>query len=160
MVTENFVDLTRKCILNKYANLDYFLNVWTNAERKQAIIDELIEEGIILDDLKEEIGQKDIDDFDLICHLAYDKKPLTKRERANNVKKRSYLYKYSDVAQKILNILLEKYATDGIKDIEDIKVLKLPEFKEIGAINAMNAFGGREGYEKAIQELKNEIYSA
>lgn len=160
LVTENFVDLTRKCILNKYANLDYFLNVWTNAERKQAIIDELIEEGIILDDLKEEIGQKDIDDFDLICHLAYDKKPLTKRERANNVKKRFYLYKYSDVAQKILNILLEKYATDGIKDIEDIKVLKLPEFKEIGAINAMNAFGGREGYEKAIQELKNEIYSA
>lgn len=161
LITESLIDYTRKNILQQYARLDDFLTTWSNAERKQAIIDELKEEGVLLEAVREEIGKKELDDFDLICHLAYDKKPLTKAERANNVKKRNYLYRYSELAQKVLETLLEKYADEGIKEIEETKVLQLKEFAKFGSpMKIVKAFGGKEAYQKAVQELENVIYSA
>ena len=161
LITESLVDYTRKNILNQYARLDDFLRRWTEAQRKQAIIDELAEEGVLLDAVREETGKVDIDDFDLICHLAYDKAPLTRIERANNVRKRGYLYKYAELAQKVLGALLDKYADEGIRDIEDTKVLQLKEFAEYGSpMKIAKAFGGKEGYQQAVIELENEIFSA
>lgn len=161
LITESLIDYTKKNILQQYARLDDFLTTWTNAERKQAIIEELQEEGVLLDAIREEIKQPDLDDFDLICHLAYDKEPLTKAERANNVKKRNYLYKYSAIAQQVLEMLLSKYANEGIKEIEETKVLQLREFAQFGSpMKIVKAFGGKAAYQKAVQELENEIYTA
>lgn len=161
LITESLIDYTRKNILSQYARLDDFLSRWTKAQRKQAIIDELKEEGVLLDAVREETGKTDIDDFDLICHLAYDKAPLTRLERANSVRKRGYLYRYAELAQKVLGTLLDKYADEGIKDIEDTKVLQLKEFAEYGSpMKIAKAFGGKEGYQKAVRELENEIFSA
>ena len=161
LITESLIDYTKKNIIKQYASLDDFLKKWTEADKKQVIIDELKEEGVILEAIKEETGKTDLDDFDLICHLAYDKMPLTKAERANNVKKRHYLYKYSDVAKQVLETLLDKYASDGIKEIEETKVLELKEFTKLGSpMKIVKAFGGKEGYQKAIHELENEIYYA
>lgn len=161
LITESLIDYTRKNILQQYSRLDDFLTIWSKAERKQVIIDELKEEGVLLDAVREEIGKKELDDFDLICHLAYDKSPLTKAERANNVKKRNYLYRYSELAQKVLEVLLDKYANEGIKEIEETKVLQLKEFSKFGSpMKIVKAFGGKEAYQKAVHELENEIYSA
>lgn len=161
LITESLIDYTRKNILSQYARLDDFLQRWTEAQRKQAIIDELKEEGVLLDAVREETGKTDIDDFDLICHLAYDKAPLTRIERANNVRKRGYLYRYAELAQKVLDALLDKYANEGIRDIEDTKVLQLKEFAEYGSpMKIAKAFGGKEGYQQAVHELENEIFSA
>lgn len=160
LITESLIDYTKKNILQQYARLDEFLNTWTKADKKQAIIDELQADGVILEAVREELGKTDLDDFDLICHIAYDKKPLTKKERAENVKKRHYLYRYSDIAQKVIEALLEKYANDGIKEIEDTKILELKEFAKIGSpMKIVKAFGGKEAYQKAVQELENEIYA-
>ena len=161
LITESLIDYTRKNILQQYSRLDDFLTTWSKAERKQAIIDELKEEGVLLDAVRGEIGKKELDDFDLICHLAYDKAPLTKAERANNVKKRNYLYRYSELAQKVLEALLDKYSNEGIKEIEETKVLQLKEFAEFGSpMKIVKAFGGKKAYQKAVHELENEIYSA
>ena len=161
LITESLIDYTRKNILSQYARLDDFLRRWTEAQRKQAIIEELKEEGVLLDAVREETGKTDIDDFDLICHLAYDKAPLTRIERANNVRKRGYLYRYAELAQKVLGALLDKYADEGIRDIEDTKVLQLKEFAEYGSpMKIAKAFGGKEGYQQAVHELENEIFSA
>jgi type I restriction enzyme, R subunit len=161
LITESLTDYTKKNILQQYARLDDFLRTWTEAEKKQAIIDELQDSGVLLDAVREELGKKELDDFDLICHLAYDKPPLTKKERAENVKKRHYLYKYSDTAQQVIEALLDKYANDGIKEIEDTKVLQLKEFAKIGSpMKIVKAFGGKEAYLKAVKELENEIYYA
>ena len=152
---------TMQNILQQYARLDDFLNSWTKAQKKQAIIDELKEEGVLLDAIKEETGKMELDDFDIICHLAYDRPPLTKAERVNNVKKRHYLHKYSDLAKQVLETLLEKYANEGIREIEETKVLQLEEFVQFGSpMKIVKAFGGKEEYQKAVQELENEIYSA
>ena len=161
LITESLIDYTRKNILSQYAKLDDFLSRWTKAQRKQAIIDELKEEGVLLDAVREETGKTDIDDFDLICHLAYDKAPLTRIERADSVRKRGYLYKYAELAQKVLGSLLDKYADEGIRDIEDAKVLQLKEFAGYGSpMKIAKAFGGKEGYQQAVRELENEIFSA
>lgn len=161
LITESLTDYTKKNILEQYARLDDFLRTWTEAEKKQAIIDELQDSGVLLEAIREELGQRELDDFDLICHLAYDKPPLTKIERAENVKKRNYLFKYSDVAQQVIVALLDKYANDGIKEIEDTKVLQLKEFAKIGSpMKIVKAFGGKEAYLKAVKELENEIYYA
>jgi type I restriction enzyme R subunit len=161
LITESLIDYTKKNIRELYAQLDDFLRTWTQAEKKQAIIDELQDSGVLLDAVKEELGKTELDDFDLICHLAYDKPPLTKKERAENVKKRHYLYKYSDTAQQVIEALLDKYANDGIKEIEDTKVLQLKEFAKIGSpMKIVKAFGGKEAYLKAVMELENEIYYA
>ena len=161
LITESLMDYTKKNILQQYSRLDEFLNKWTKAEKKQVIIEELQDGGVLLDAVREELGNTELDDFDLICHIAYDKKPLTKRERAENVKKRHYLYKYSDTAQKVIEALIEKYANDGIKEIEDTKILQLKEFAKIGSpMKIVKAFGGKEAYQKAVQELENELYYA
>ncbi len=161
LITESLIDYTKKNILQQYSRLDEFLRTWTEAEKKQAIIDELQDDGVLLDAVREELGKTELDDFDLICHIAYDKAPLTKKERAENVKKRHYLYKYSDVAKEVIEALLDKYANDGIKEIEDTKVLQLKEFQKIGSpMKIVKAFGGKEAYQKAVQDLENEIYYA
>ncbi|MEK3713827.1 EcoAI/FtnUII family type I restriction enzme subunit R [Paenibacillus sp. FSL R7-0333] len=161
LITESLIDYTKKNILQQYARLDDFLRKWTEAQKKQAIIDELKDEGVLLDAVREELGKTELDDFDLICHLAYDKPPLTKAERANNVKKRHYLYKYSELAQQVLETLLDKYADEGIKEIEETKVLQLKEFSKFGSpMKIVKAFGGKDAYQKAVQELENEIYYA
>lgn len=161
LITESLIDYTKKNILQQYSRLDDFLRTWTTAEKKQAIIEELQDDGVLLDAVREELGKTELDDFDLICHIAYDKAPLTKKERAENVKKRHYLYKYSDIAQKVIEALLDKYANDGIKEIEDTKVLQLKEFQKFGSpMKIVKAFGGKEAYQKAVQELENEIYYA
>jgi type I restriction enzyme, R subunit len=161
LITESLIDYTKKNILQQYARLDDFLRTWTEAEKKQAIIDELQDSGVLLDAIREEMGKTELDDFDLVCHLAYDRPPLTKKERAENVKKRHYLYKYSDIAQQVIEALLDKYANDGIKEIEDTKVLQLKEFAKIGSpMKIVKAFGGKEAYLKAVQELEKEIYYA
>ncbi|SDI57878.1 EcoAI/FtnUII family type I restriction enzme subunit R [Proteiniclasticum ruminis] len=161
LITESLIDYTKKNILEQYSRLDEFLRTWTEAEKKQAIIDELQDDGVLLEAVKQELGKTDLDDFDLICHIAYDKAPLTKKERAENVKKRHYLYKYSDIAKQVIEALLDKYADDGIKEIEDTKVLQLKEFQKIGSpMKIVKAFGGKEAYQKAVQELENEIYYA
>ena len=161
LITESLKDYSRKNILKHYASLDDFLRKWSEADKKQAIVDELAEQGVLLEAVREETGMTDMDDFDLICHLAYDKKPLTKSERANNVKKRHYLYKYSDLAQKVLSALLDKYAKDGIKDIEDTKILQLEQFAKLGSpMKLVKEFGGKDAYLKAVRELENEIFTA
>jgi len=161
LITESLIDYTKKNILNQYAKLDDFLRTWTSAEKKQAIIDELEDDGVLLEAIRSEMGQNELDDFDLICHIAYDKPPLTKKERAENVRKRNYLYKYSDIAQQVIEALLNKYADDGIKEIEDTKVLQLKEFEQIASTpKIVKAFGGKEKYLEAVKELENEIYYA
>lgn len=114
-----------------------------------------------MDALREASGNKDIDDFDLICHIAYDKAPLTKAERAKNVRKRGYLYKYSGLAQEVLSALLDKYMNEGIQDIENIEILSNDPFRQFGTpMKIAKLFGGKEGYKKAIKELQDEIYAA
>lgn len=161
LVTESLKDYSKKNILSEFSDLDTFIRKWNSEDKKQAIIDELIEHGVLLDALREEIGNQDIDDFDLICHIAYDKKPLTRYERANNVKKRGYLYKYSDMAQKVLESLLDKYSSDkNIDDLTDTKVLELKPFDKFGnPLKIVKAFGGKKKYIEAVKELEKEIYA-
>lgn len=159
LISESVIDYTKKNLKTKFVNLDDFLQKWNQAEKKQAVIDELQEQGVFFDDLKDEVG-KDLDEFDMILHLAFDMKPLTKQERINNVKKRNYFTKYSEQARNVLDILLEKYQTQGIKDIEGIEVLKLDEFKKIASpIQIVNYFGGKDKYLEAVRELEKELYA-
>jgi type I restriction enzyme R subunit len=161
LITESLKDYTRKNILNEYKTLDDFLTKWTGEEKSSAIIEELKEQGILLDALREESGQKEIDDFDLICHIAFDKKPLTKSERIKRVKQKPYFENYSAAAQKVLNILLDKYAIDGVLDFEDISVLKLKEFHDFGSLSKIIAlFNGKENYLQAVRGLRRMLYTA
>ena len=161
LITESVTDYSKKNILGEYATLDSFLRAWNSEEKKQAIIDELQERGVLLEALREASGNKDIDDFDLICHIAYDKAPLTKAERANNVRKRGYLYKYSGLAQEVLSALLDKYMNEGIQDIENIEILSNDPFRQFGTpMRIAKLFGGKAGYKKAVKELQDEIYVA
>jgi type I restriction enzyme, R subunit len=160
LITESIKDYSKKNILDEFANLDTFLNRWYNEDKKEAIIEELKEHGVLLDALRQEIGNPDISDFDLICHIAFDKKPLTKAERANNVKKRGYLYKYSEIAQKVLEALLNKYKNEGILDLGDTKILEMKDFEQFGSpIKIVKLFGGKKGYIEAIKELEKQIYA-
>ena len=161
LVTESLKDYTRRNILGAYEDLDHFLKAWNEEERKQAIIDALAEEGVFLEALRAESGQDQMSDFDLICHIAYDKKPLTRSERANGVRKKGYLYEYDEVAQKVLDVLLEKYCTSNLVDLTDTHILDLEEFKEFGSpMRIVKAFGGKKQYLDAVQELERELYSA
>lgn len=159
LVTESYRDYTRNKIRTEYSSLDDFIKKWDNSKKKQAIIDELKNHGIVLEELSKEVG-KDYDDFDLICHIAYDMPPLTRKERVNNVKKRNYFTKYNDKAKAVLESLLDKYEDSGISSIENFKILQIKPFDSFGTpveiIN--NIFGGKENYEKTIQELENEIF--
>ena len=161
LITESVTDYSKKNILGEYATLDAFLRAWKGEKRKQAIIDELQERGVLLEALREASGNKDIDDFDLICHIAYDQAPLTKAERANNVRKRGYLYKYSGLAQEVLSALLDKYMNEGIRDIESLEILSNDPFRKFGTpMKIAKLFGGKDGYIRAIKELQDEIYAA
>jgi len=159
LITESYRDFSRKQIQSEYASLDDFLKRWNGAKKKQAIIDELEEHGIIFENLAEETG-KTYSIFDLICHIAYDQPPLTRAERANNVKKRNYFTKYGDQVREVLNALLDKYADEGIDTLESTKVLKLDPFREMGTpMEIINdVFGGKENFENAVQELEYELY--
>jgi len=159
LVTESFKDYTRKTIQKQFTSLDDFTRKWNAAERKQTIIDELANEGVIWQALEDDIS-KELDPFDLICHIAFDQPPLTRQERANNVKKRNYFTKYSEQAQIVLKALLDKYADAGVKEIESIHVLKVQPFDQMGKPMeiAKQAFGNRKGYDQAITELETELY--
>jgi type I restriction enzyme, R subunit len=158
LITENLTDYTKKNILDEYATMNDFLGAWTKAEKKQAIIEELQDRGVLLDALKEESG-KDLDDFDLILHIAYDKKPLTKQERVNQVKKTGYLYQYSAVCQEVLSALLDKYKDQGVGELEDTHILENSPFDKIGSPkNIAKLFGGKEGYIQAVKGLEQELY--
>ena len=151
----------RKSLRREFVSLDDFLRRWTEAERKQAVIDELREQGIPLEVLREAVPQGEvIDAFDLIAHIAFDQPPLSRRERANNVKKRNYFGRYGEEARAVLEALLEKYADHGITDIEDPKILELPPFNKIGSKTQIRRgiFGGNERYSQALTELEQQIY--
>jgi type I restriction enzyme R subunit len=159
LVTESLRDYSKRNIKEEFADLNEFIRRWNSEERKEAIIEELKEHGVILDALREETGLNEVDDFDLICHIAYDMKPLTRQERANNVKKRNYFGKYSEVAQKVLDNLLIKYMNEGVYNLDDVKVLRLEPFQEIGKPkDLIQAFGGKSGWNKAVKELEKELY--
>jgi type I restriction enzyme R subunit len=158
IITESLIDYTKKSIGSQYKTLDNFLQAWNNADKKKVIIDELEDKGIFFDALKEEIGIQ-FDPFDLICHIAYEMPALSRKDRADNVKKRNYFTKYSAKAQEVLSNLLEKYADDGLLTIESMEVLKLKPINELGTpVELIKAFGGKPKYELAIKELELEIY--
>lgn len=157
---ESIVDYTKKNILDEYASLDNFIRQWTAQQKKEKIREMLLNEGIDLEKLKAEQNMAEVDDFDFICHIAFDKKPLTRKERANNVKKRDFLSKYSGMAREILNALLDKYMNTGIYEIEKTDILKLDPFIKYGKPSKIAGyFGSRDAYLKAVQELENEIYT-
>lgn len=156
---ENIIDYTRRNIRGNYADLSSFVRKWSQTEKKEVIRQELKTHGIDLDQLKKDQKMEDVDDFDFITHVAYDEKPLTRRERADNVKKRDFLHKYSGVARQVIEALLDKYANDGITEIEKTEVLRLDPFRRIGnPARIAKLFGGKEGYLKAVKELEEEIY--
>lgn len=156
---ENIIDYTRKNIRGAYADLRAFVNTWSKAEKKAAITEALAKRGIDLEQIKRDQGMADVDDFDFIIHVAYDGKPLTRRERADNVKKRDFLHRYSGVAREVIEALLDKYADDGIDEIEKTEILKLDPFRKIGKPSRIaKLFGGRKGYLQAVKDLENEIY--
>ena len=160
LITCSLKEYTKTGILTSYRSLDSFLQTWNDAERKKAIIEELEKQGLFIDELKEEI-KSDLDVFDLICHIAWDAPALTRRERAENVRKRNYWTKYGDKARSVLNALLDKYAETGIENIEEMKVLTVEPLKDLGTpAELINAFGGKAEYLKALRELENEIYRA
>ncbi|WP_296869351.1 EcoAI/FtnUII family type I restriction enzme subunit R [uncultured Methanobrevibacter sp.] len=160
LITENIIDYSHDKLLEDFPNLETFLNKWNSSMKKQAIIDELYEHGIFLDVLREISGKEDMDDFDLICHIAFDKKPLTRQERANNVRKRDYLSKYEGVARKVLEGLLDKYASSGIVNLEDTNILYNEPFRQYGEPRniAEKYFGGKNGLLDAMSDLQRELY--
>ena len=157
---ESIIDYTKENILGRYASLDNFIPQWSTQDKKEAIRDLLRQRGIDLEQIKEQQGMADVDDFDFICHVAFDRKPLTRRERANNVKKRDFLSKYSGAARQVLEALLDKYCNIGIYEIEKTEVLKLDPFLKMGKpAKIASYFGGRDGYRRAVKELEKEIYA-
>jgi len=156
---EDIVDYTKSNIIGQYASLEKFIRQWTQEEKKGAIRNELRSKGIDLDAMKADLQMEDVDDFDFICHVAYDRKPLTRKERANNVKKRDFLSRFSGVAREVLEALLDKYMNTGIYEIEKTEILKLDPFSKYGKpAKIAQAFGGKEGYLKAVRDLEKELY--
>lgn len=162
LVSESLKDYSKRNILKEYATLDQFLLSWSSADKKQAIIDELQDQGVFLDEIRKDAGEigASLDDFDLILHVAYDKKPLTKKERVDHVIKQGYLYRYSDACQQVLSALLEKYMNEGISELEDTRVLDNAPFDRIGSPwKIANLFGGREQYIAAVSGMEKLIYA-
>jgi type I restriction enzyme R subunit len=157
-ITTSLKDYTKNIIQQKFASLDDFLLTWNQAEKKEAIIKELQEQGVMVEALYDAVD-KQVDLFDLICHVAFDQPPLTRKERANNVKKRNYFTKYGDQARKVLETLLDKYADEGVENIESIEVLRVKPFDEYGSpIEIISHFGNKQHYLEAVKELENELY--
>jgi type I restriction enzyme R subunit len=162
LITESLRDYTRKKVKEQFASLDDFLRRWNETDRKQAIIDELGESGIFWEDLIKEVSKKlgaEADPFDVICHIVYDQPPLSRKERAAQVRKNNYFSKYEGASRQVLDALLDKYTDSGIETIEDVKVLTLAPFSQIGApMELLQAFGGKPGYTEAVKDLEDELY--
>lgn len=158
LITESLKDYTRKTVRKAYTSLDAFLNAWKDADRKQAIIEELSSRGVFLDELAEQVGLS-FDAFDLICHIAFDQPPLTRRERADKVRKRNVFVQYGDKTRAVLDALLEKYADGGIKSVESLEILKVDPLTKFGTpVEIVNLFGGKKNYLAAIRELETQLY--
>jgi type I restriction enzyme R subunit len=165
LVTVTLRDYSKEVLQKRFRTIDDFLNDWTHAERKDVLIAELLEQGVFMEELQEKVG-KDLDEFDLICHVAFDTPPLSRKDRANNVKKRNYFAKYGEQARKVLEAILEKYSDEGITVVDDAKdstklvdFLKLPPISNIALpLQIINEFGGKENYFFAVKELENQIY--
>ncbi len=159
LITESLKDYTRKTVRRDYQSLDQFIQRWSAADRKQAIIEELEQHGVLFEPLAEEVG-KDFDPFDLICHVAFDQAPLSRKERAQAVRKRDVFSQYGETARKVLEALLDKYADTGVENIEDIKILTLDPLVTLGTpTELVKAFGGKMGYLQAVQELEQALYA-
>lgn len=166
LVTVTLRDYSKDVLKKRYRTLDEFLNEWTHAEKKDVLIAELLEQGVFMEELQEKVG-KDLDEFDLICHVAFDMPPLSRKERAYNVKKRNYFAKYGEQARKVLEAILEKYSDEGITVVDDamdstklVDFLKLPPISNIALpLQIINEFGGKEKYLYAVKELENQIYN-
>jgi type I restriction enzyme R subunit len=160
LITGSLKDYTRDKVREQYHTLSDFLTKWHSADKKQAIVDELTEQGIVLENLKEAIC-KEMDIFDMICHTAFDQPPLTRAERAKQVKKRDVFTQYGEQARKVLEALLDKYADEGIENIEDIKVLKVNPFDQFGTpTEIIRFFGGKQQYFQALTQLEDALYEA
>ena len=163
LITESLTDYTKRNLKEQFSSLDDFIKKWSEADKKSAIIEELAEQGILLDELREEVKQKtgkDLSVFDLICHVTFDMPPLSRKERAEKVKKRNYFGKYSEKARKVLNALIDKFADAGIEEIENRGILYFQPFDEIGTpVEIIKEFGGKAKYEEAIKELEKELFN-
>ncbi len=159
LVTESLRDFTKAALLKRFASLDDFLKRWKSAERKQAILEELEAEGLALDVIAEELGQTDLDPFDLICHVAFDRKPLTRRERAENVRKRDVFTQYGPKARAVLDALLDKYRDEGVLTLDDTNVLRVSPFTAMGSVvQLVKAFGDKAGFEQAAHAIQDALY--
>ncbi len=158
LVTESLRDFTRKALRSRFASLDDFLRRWKGAERKQAVLDELAAGGLPLDQVAAELN-RDLDPFDLVCHIAFDRPPLTRRERVDNVRKRDAFTRYGDQARAVLEALLIKYADEGVLNLDDTNVLRIAPFTALGTpVQLVRAFGGKEGFERAVRDLQTVLY--
>ena len=158
LITESLKDYTRKNVLKEYASLDDFLRKWNGADKKKAVLEELYEQGVILEALAEEVG-KDFDPFDLICHVAFDQPPLTRRERADNVRKRDVFTKYGEQARTVLEALLLKYQDDEVTELDDPQILRIAPFDTMGTpMELLKPFGDLKGFEQAVHELQAALY--
>nr|WP_067297742.1 DEAD/DEAH box helicase family protein [Marinobacterium profundum] len=162
LITESLTDYTKQCVTKQYATLSDFLRRWSETDRKQVIIDELAEQGVFWEDLRESVHKKlgcELDAFDLITHIVYDQPPLSRQDRADNVKKRNYFTQYEGVARQVLEALLDKFSDTGIEHIEDIKILQLPPFNQLGTgPELIRAFGGKAEFQQALQGLEQALY--
>ena len=163
LITESLVDYTKKNLKEQFATMNDFIKKWSEADKKSAIIEELEEQGILFEELREEVKQKtgkDLSIFDLICHVTFDMPPLSRKERAEKVKKRNYFGKYSEKARAILNALIDKFADEGIMEIENRSILSFQPFDKFGTpVEIIKEFGGKDKYEEAIRELEKELFN-
>lgn len=159
LITESLKDYTRKQIIGEFETLDEFLDKWHESNKKQAVIEEMQDVGLLLEPLQQDIGAN-VDPFDIICHIVYDQPPLTRRERADGVRKRDVFTKYGELARKVLDSLLDKYADEGVLPGEDLKVLKVSPLDELGTpVEIVKAFGGKDSFSNAITQLTDQIYA-
>ncbi len=162
LITEALRDFTRARVKKQFASLDEFLRRWSDADQKKAIIDEMASQGVMWDELAEEVSKKlgsTLDPFDLICHVAFDQPPLSRRDRAENVRKRNYFAKYQGTARQVLEGLLDKYSDSGVEHIEDVRILQLDPFRRLGSpVELIGVFGGKGAYLSAVSELEDELY--
>ena len=160
LITEELTDYTKTKVENHFPSLDNFLQEWNDADRIQVLVDELESKGIMVHELSEEVG-KEFDPFDLVCHVAYDMPPLTRKERANNVKKRNYFALYGEQARGVIDSLLDKYADTGITDIENPKILEIAPINKYGTpAEIVGYFGGIDGYKEALRDLRAQLYTS
>ena len=159
LITESLRDYSRNAIREKYASLDAFLKSWRASDRKQAILKELEERGVFFEELAKDVG-KDLSAFDLVCHVAFDQPTLTRKERANNVRKRNYFTKYGAAARAVLEALLDKFANEDVDDIENVGVLKVQPLTTLGTpVELIERFGGKADYLRAVRELEDELFA-